>query len=192
MSSKSLEELGRWHQGGECVFVCVCGCARGIRIKESVNVCASVCVAISWLASLCLCLCWELWVLRAMSGPLPPPGPPGAYLQATVEPPQLPPSSCRSLVLPQRHREKASVGVTGTYPRSPTWFIRTFIYYHHYYYYCCWWRNCCSLQCVNAEGRSWIWIYESNPASVHTGDTSLELLERGSPGHENRNESTAI
>lgn len=131
MSSKHLDQWGHWHQRG----VRVCGCVRGIRDwreRERVwfHVCC-VCVAVSRLASLCSCLCWELSP-EDTEGPLPLTGPPSGFLQATKESPQRPSSSCRTLCfIPETQRKQASSGLTATCTPNtqpaPACFIWTFI-----------------------------------------------------------------
>lgn len=202
-SSKNLHQRVRWHQGGECVW------KRNTDWKERESLWMCVCVAVFWLASLCLCVCWELWVLRAPRGPLPPPGPPVKFLRATMEFPRLPSSSCRTLVLPQRHKERrqAAGSQAPAHARPP----HHQLFYFNFYLLLLLMEELSQPVMAELRGRKFpitliydhfspffsvmaeIWICESDPASVHVSNKPrLEPLDCSSTGHKNRNESAAI
>lgn len=160
----------------------VCVRRTGIEKRERVCDCVCVCVAVFWLASLCLCVCWKLWVLRAPRGPLPLPGPPVTFLQATMEFPPTPFLIMQNLSFtPEAQRKKASSGLTGTGTRkTPHLFYLLLLLMEELsqpvmpelrgrkFPWNLDLRSLLPLSPVMAE----IWICDSDPASVHVGSTS--------------------
>lgn len=85
-----------------------------------------MCVCVSSDLQACRCLCWELWVQRALIDPLPLPGSTVAILQATMEFPQTPFFIMQNFSLPQRHRERRQAVGSLAHPNPLTCFSWTF------------------------------------------------------------------
>lgn len=93
MSSKSLDQLGRWHQGGECVFVCVWVCKRNQ--DQRVCECVRVCVCRHFLA----CKLVLVSLLRAVS-PEGTAGPsPTSWTPSGISPSNIGASPTPSLIM---------------------------------------------------------------------------------------------
>lgn len=93
----------------------MCKWNRNGRDKETLCVCV-----VDWLASLCLCHCWELWVLSEQRGPPPSSWTPSGISPSSNEVFSTPIVIMQNLSsIPEAQRNKACIGLTAASP-SPS------------------------------------------------------------------------